>query len=66
MNASPSEPRILIGTSGFSFRDWVGPFYPPGTRSGDYLAYYARHFDPRAIHAAQYFRAYSPTIHKSR
>jgi len=21
-----------IGTSGYSFPDWVGPFYPPGTR----------------------------------
>ena len=21
---------ILLGTSGYSFRDWIGPFYPPG------------------------------------
>ncbi len=23
---------VWIGTSGYSYRDWVGPFYPPGTR----------------------------------
>ncbi len=37
--------RILIGTSGWSYDDWVGPFYPAGTRPGDYLSFYARHFD---------------------
>jgi len=36
--------QIWIGTSGYSYPDWVGPFYPPGTRPGRLLAYYARHF----------------------
>ncbi|MFW5775740.1 MAG: DUF72 domain-containing protein [Spirochaetota bacterium] len=36
--------RILIGTSGYSYDDWVGPVYPPGTRKSDYLEYYARRF----------------------
>ncbi len=25
---------IRVGTSGYSFADWVGVFYPAGTRSG--------------------------------
>ena len=25
------KPRILVGTSGYSYDDWVGPFYPEGT-----------------------------------
>ncbi len=25
------RPRILVGTSGYSYEDWIGPFYPPGT-----------------------------------
>jgi uncharacterized protein YecE (DUF72 family) len=33
-----------IGTSGYSYQDWVGPFYPPGTPPGRMLRYYARHF----------------------
>jgi uncharacterized protein YecE (DUF72 family) len=35
---------IWIGTSGYSYADWVGPFYPPGTRSERMLAYYTRLF----------------------
>jgi len=35
------EPEILkkiyVGTSGYSYKDWIGPFYPRGTKSGDML-----------------------------
>ena len=37
--------RLRFGTMGFGYADWAGVFYPSGTRPGDYLAYYARHFD---------------------
>lgn len=46
--------RIFVGTSGYSFPDWVGPFYPPGTRSGDFLAHYARHFPAVEVNATYY------------
>jgi uncharacterized protein YecE (DUF72 family) len=36
---------IRIGTSGWSYDDWVGPFYPAGTAAGDYLSCYAEQFD---------------------
>jgi len=45
---------ILIGTSGYSFADWVGPFYPPGTKKSDMLAYYSRHFPVSEINATYY------------
>jgi uncharacterized protein YecE (DUF72 family) len=35
---------IHIGTSGWHYASWVGPFYPPGTRAADFLATYARTF----------------------
>lgn len=35
---------VHLGTSGYSYADWVGPFYPEGTPARDYLAYYARPF----------------------
>ena len=38
-------PHIWVGTMGFSYSDWAGVFYPPGTKPGDYLAWYARQFD---------------------
>jgi uncharacterized protein YecE (DUF72 family) len=33
-----------IGTSGFSYKDWVGPFYPEGLQKSEFLSYYARRF----------------------
>jgi uncharacterized protein YecE (DUF72 family) len=35
---------LWIGTSGYSYPDWVGRFYHAGTRPGQMLAYYARRF----------------------
>jgi|SRR5579875_2010759 uncharacterized protein YecE (DUF72 family) len=34
---------IRIGTSGFSYKEWVGSFYPPRTAGNQMLAYYAQH-----------------------
>jgi uncharacterized protein YecE (DUF72 family) len=36
--------KVWIGTSGYSYPDWVGYFYPPGTRSGQMLPHYCRAF----------------------
>jgi uncharacterized protein YecE (DUF72 family) len=36
--------QVWIGTSGYSYPDWVGPFYPPGTPNERMLAYYCRLF----------------------
>jgi uncharacterized protein YecE (DUF72 family) len=35
---------IHIGTSGFSYDDWVGPVYPDGLPRREQLAFYARKF----------------------
>ncbi len=35
---------VLIGTSGFSYSDWVGPVYPPDLPRSEWLAFYAREF----------------------
>lgn len=32
--------EIRVGTSGFSFADWIGPVYPPGLRRERMLEYY--------------------------
>ncbi len=36
----PAEARV--GTSGFAYREWIGPVYPPGAAPADLLPYYAR------------------------
>jgi uncharacterized protein YecE (DUF72 family) len=38
-------PRLRVGCSGWSYDDWVGPFYPPGTQKSEYLRQYASAFD---------------------
>ena len=35
---------ILIGTQGWNYAAWVGPFYPPGTRAAEFLPTYAKAF----------------------
>lgn len=35
---------IVIGTSGYYYQDWVGVFYPEGTKKQDMLSLYAQHF----------------------
>jgi len=46
--------RIRVGTSGYSFADWVGPFYPQGTPRGRMLDEYIRHFDVVEINSSYY------------
>src|ERR1700736_579984 len=36
--------RLWVGTSGYSYPDWVGPFYPPGTRGPKMLGHYCQLF----------------------
>lgn len=45
---------ILIGTSGFSYSDWKGRFYPPDISERDMLAYYAQFFPACEINSTYY------------
>jgi uncharacterized protein YecE (DUF72 family) len=40
-----SMGSVLVGTSGYSYRDWVGPVYPQGTSQRDFLSFYASEFN---------------------
>lgn len=45
MTADSSLCPVLVGTSGYSYTEWVdGGFYPQGTRTPQMLALYARSF----------------------
>ncbi len=46
--------RIRIGTSGYSFADWVGTFYPSRTARGKMLDEYVKHFDVVEINSSYY------------
>ena len=45
---------IRIGTQGWNYDAWVGPFYPSGTRAGDFLSLYARAFDTVEVDSTFY------------
>jgi len=35
--------RVLVGTSGYSYKEWKGPFYPKELPAAGFLRYYAEH-----------------------
>ncbi len=58
MNGSTGDATaardVLVGTSGYSFKDWVGPFYPAKTPSTAFLEYYARNFPVVEVNSTYY------------
>src|SRR5882757_4160721 len=50
----PMDARIRIGTQGWNYDAWVGPFYPEGTRPAEYLTVYARAFDTVEVDSTFY------------
>ncbi len=45
---------IAVGTCGYSYKDWIGPVYRPGTPPGGMLAAYARRFTTVEIDSTYY------------
>lgn len=48
-----------IGTCGWHYRHWIGPFYPAGSKSADLLAHYAARFSTVEIDNS-FYRLPSP------
>lgn len=45
---------IVVGTAGYSYRDWIGPVYPEGIQPKDMLSYYAREFTFTEVNSTFY------------
>ena len=45
---------ILLGTSGFSYDDWIGPVYPEDLPRWQWLPYYATQFDTVELNVTYY------------
>jgi uncharacterized protein YecE (DUF72 family) len=52
--ASSEANRILVGTSGFAYKEWKGSFYPEKLPAKKYLSYYAEHFRTTEINNTFY------------
>jgi uncharacterized protein YecE (DUF72 family) len=50
----PPKSRLHIGCSGWSYQDWVGKFYPADSKQGEWLAYYAQHFNTVEVNMSFY------------
>jgi len=49
------KSNLLIGTSGFSYSHWTkGVFYPKSLKSGEYLAYFSKHFKTVELNVSYY------------
>ncbi|WP_299174914.1 DUF72 domain-containing protein [uncultured Brevundimonas sp.] len=46
--------KVRIGTSGWAYKDWNGPFYPEEVKAKDRLAYISRRFSTLEINASFY------------
>ncbi len=57
-SVAAARDRVRVGTQGWNYDAWVGPFYPSGTRVGDFLTMYARAF--RTVEVDSTFYAIPP------
>lgn len=57
---NPKSPVLYVGATGYHMRQWVGTFYPKGTRPPDYLQAYGLQFNS-IEHNTTYYRV--PDIH---
>ena len=65
--ATPPTSRILVGTSGYSYAEWVeAGIYPAGTRAPDMLALYARQFPATELNFTWYQMPKGQTIERMR
>jgi uncharacterized protein YecE (DUF72 family) len=54
---------VRIGTSGWHYKSWVGPFYPQGLPPGDMLSFYSREFETVEINNSFYRLPADETLH---
>lgn len=47
-------PRVYIGCTGWSMKEWVGWIYPKGCKPTDYLRYYSQQFNTIEMNTTHY------------
>ncbi len=49
-----AQAHFYIGATGWSMKEWIGTFYPIGTKSKDYLRQYTRQFNTIEMNTTHY------------
>lgn len=55
---------VRIGTSGWNYSHWQGPFYPQGSPKSKWLEYYTEHFDTVELNAT-FYRLPKPDVFRN-
>lgn len=63
---SPPERGLYLGTSGWSYADWEGTVYPPGTPPAGRLVEYVKHFSTVEIDSTFYGTPKKTTVERWR
>jgi uncharacterized protein YecE (DUF72 family) len=63
-SGSGSGMAIAVGTSGYSYKEWKGHFYPADLPAAKMLPYYAEHFDTVEINNTFYRMPEAKTLAK--
>jgi uncharacterized protein YecE (DUF72 family) len=58
--------KVLVGTSGWNYEDWKGPFYPETLPRANWLEYYVRNFRTIEVNATFYHEMKESTYRKWR
>lgn len=62
ISATMQPGKLFIGTSGWHYRHWAGPFYPNGIATQKFLEFYAEHFPTVEINSTFYRLPTSETL----
>lgn len=65
-SVEPPEPGLYLGTSGFSYADWEGSVYRPGTPPASRLAEYVKHYATVEIDSTFYGAPRASTVSRWR
>jgi len=52
--SSPKPPKIFLGTTGWSNKEWVGAYYPSKAKTSEYLSHYGKLFDTIELNTTHY------------
>ena len=54
LGPTEGKPTIYLGATGWSMKQWVGKWYPKGTKTADYLREYAKQFNTIELNTTHY------------
>lgn len=56
--------NLFIGATGWGMKEWVGKYYPKGSKSTDFLRHYAEQFNTIELNTTHYRIPAEPTVKK--